>query len=182
MNRAVSQLLVLKRVNDSERIVEGVASTPKPDHYDDVIESSGVRYRLPVPLLWQHRHDAPIGQVEFAAADHRGIGFRARIAQCDTPGVLHDRLQEAWDSIVHKLVRGVSIGFKPLMMEPRGNGSKGMRYLTWEWLELSCVTIAANQDASIVSIRSADDAQRRLHVPPVRVVRLSDSPYGGAGK
>lgn len=179
MNRAISQVIVLKRVSDAERVIEGVASTPKPDSYDDVVESTGARYNLPIPFLWQHRSDAPVGHVEFAAVDHRGIGFRAKIAKCDEPGALKDRLDEAWQSIKAGLVRGVSIGFQPLKMEPRGNGSPGMRFLEWRWLELSAVTIPANSDASIMAIRSADDAQRRVHVRPVRVVRLSD-PLPGA--
>lgn len=180
MNRAISQVLTLKRVSDAERIIEGMASTPKPDAYDDVIEPLGVRFKLPLALLWQHDHNKPVGQVEFAAADHRGIGFRAKIAKTDEPGALKDRLDEAWQSIKAGLVRGVSVGFRPLKMEPRGNGSHGMRFTEWEWLELSAVTIPANPDASIVSIRSADDVQRRLHAPPARVVRLSDPPYGSA--
>ncbi|GJH22230.1 peptidase U35 [Caballeronia novacaledonica] len=182
MNRAISQVIVLKRVDEKARIIEGVASTPTPDSYDDVIESTGARYKLPIAFLWQHEHNKPVGHVEFAAADKRGIGFRARLAQCDEPGALHDRLEEAWQSIKAGLVRGVSIGFRPIKMEPRGNGSPGMRFTEWQWLELSAVTIPANADASIVSIRSADDAQRRVHLPPVRMVRLSDPPYGSKAR
>jgi hypothetical protein len=66
----------------------------------------------------------------------------------------------------------MSSGSKPIKMEPRGKESRGMRYTEWQWLELSCVTIGAKSDATITAIRSADTAQRRIHVPPAHIVRL----------
>src|SRR5699024_2113185 len=69
------------------------------------------------------------------------------------PGALRDRLEEAWQSVKAGLVRGLSIGFKPLETEPIKD-TMGLRFKAWEWLELSAVTIPANSEASIQTIKS----------------------------
>lgn len=179
-HRAVSTL-VLRHVKESEegRVIEGVCSTPSPDRMGDIVESQGAQFALPLPLLWQHRHDAPIGSVVYAAADHRAIGFRAKLATSDTPGVLKDRLDEAWQSIVSGLVRGISIGFRVLSMTPREDGP-GMRFTAFEILEVSAVTVPANSDCSLAVVKSLDAEQRRAALPVARVVRL-DQPIRASG-
>jgi hypothetical protein len=57
------------------------------------------------------------------------------------------------------LVRGLSIGFKPLESTDI-DGTWGRRYVKWLWLELSGVTIAANGECSITNIKNIDTAQR----------------------
>src|SRR5690606_20888959 len=57
------------------------------------------------------------------------------------------------------LVRGLSIGFKGVE-SARIDGTYGIRFLKWLWLELSAVTIAANGDCSIQTIKAIDSAQR----------------------
>ena len=64
----------------------------------------GAKFNLPMPLLWQHKHDQPVGHVEYAKPTKTGIPFKARIAKSDEPGTLKDRLDEAWQSIKLKLV------------------------------------------------------------------------------
>jgi phage head maturation protease len=59
-----------------------------------------------------------------------------------------------------KLVRGLSIGFKPLE-EARIGDTYSYRYLKWLWLELSPVVIPANGDCTLTSIKSIDQQQRR---------------------
>ncbi|HET7375741.1 MAG TPA: hypothetical protein VFK30_03475, partial [Anaerolineae bacterium] len=53
--------LHIKSFNEDERIIEGVATTPTPDRVDDIVDPMGAKFNLPMPLLWQHRHDQPIG-------------------------------------------------------------------------------------------------------------------------
>ncbi|MEX3690613.1 HK97 family phage prohead protease [Paraburkholderia sp. BR14263] len=144
--------LEVRAAEDEARVIEGIASTPEPDRYDDIVEPMGALYRLPMPLLWQHNHDEPVGHVEFAQPNDKGIPFRARVARLDEPGRLKDRLDEAWQSLKANLVRAVSIGFRPLEHSRIENG--GLRYLRWEWVELSLVTIPANPEATINTIRS----------------------------
>lgn len=155
MERAYS-MLEIRAVREDERVIEGIASTPTPDRMGDIVEPMGAKFALPMPLLWQHFHDEPIGWVEFARPTKTGIPFRARFAPTrDLPdGKLKDRLEEAWQSVKLRLVRAVSIGFRALEYAIMETG--GIRFLEWEWLELSAVTIPANADATIDGIKSMD--------------------------
>lgn len=157
MDRAYS-ILDIKSVNDGERIIEGIASTPTPDRMGDIVEPMGAKFALPMPLLWQHDSSQPIGQVEFAKPTKAGIPFKARLAQIDEAGTLKDRLDEAWQSIKLGLVRAVSIGFRAIEYSRLDGG--GLRFLEWEWLELSAVTIPAQSEATINTIKSIDREQR----------------------
>ena len=67
-------------------------------------------------------------------------------------------VEKAWLQIKAGLTRGLSIGFRPLTYEPVAKGSSGLRFKTWEWFELSAVTIPANADASITSIKRYDES------------------------
>ncbi len=166
--RAWSQFEV-KSMDDSLRVLEGVATTPTPDRMGDIVESTGASFELPLPFLWQHDAEQPIGQVVAAKTSGGGIDVRVQLAKIDEPGRLKDRLDEAWQSLKIKLVRGLSIGFAPLeysYMEDTG----GYRFLKWSWLELSAVTIPANADASIAVIKSCD---HRILTRPRPIIRLS---------
>ena len=154
MERAYS-LLEIRSVNEDQRVIEGIASTPSVDTYDDIVEPKGAQFKLPIPLLWQHNAREPIGHVTKATVTDEGIRIRAEIAKSEEPGNLKDRLDEAWQSIKSGLVRGLSIGFMPIE-KAEIEGSWGYRYLKWLWLELSTVTIAANMDATILAVKSSD--------------------------
>jgi HK97 family phage prohead protease len=149
LTRAYS-VLQLKAVDDDLRLIEGVASTPEVDRVGDIVVPEGAQFKLPIPLLWQHRADQPIGHVTQAKVTKDGIEIKAQIAK----GVL-PRIDEAWALIKAGLVRGLSIGFNATDTEPIKN-SFGVRFLKWEWLELSAVTIPANAEASITAIKQFD--------------------------
>lgn len=153
-NRAYS-LLDIKSIDEEKRILVGIASTPSTDRMDDVVESKGCEYTLPIPFLWQHRSDSPVGFVTKATVRKDGIEVEVQIQKTDEPGLVKDRLDAAWQDIRLRLVRGLSIGFKPLETA-QIEGSYGTRFLKWLWLELSAVTIAANGDCSIQTIKSID--------------------------
>lgn len=154
MNRAYS-VIDVKSMDDDQRIITGIASSISTDRMGDIVEPKGAKFSMPMPLLWQHRHDVPVGWVEFAERGDKQITFRARLARIADPGPLKDAVETAWSAVKEKLVRGVSIGFKAITHELLKDGN-GIRFKEWEWLELSLVTIPANQDASIQTIRSID--------------------------
>lgn len=158
MLRAYS-LLDIKSIDVQSRIIEGIASTPEVDRMGDVVESSGAQFQLPIPLLWQHDSRQPIGEVFAAKVTAEGITIRAKLAQIEEPGKLKDRLDEAWQSITNKLVRGLSIGFQSIE-SANIDGTYGVRFLKWLWLELSAVTIPANGDATITAIKAIDATHR----------------------
>jgi HK97 family phage major capsid protein/HK97 family phage prohead protease len=156
LKRAYSQLEV-KSVDDEKRELTGIATTPSTDSYGDVVEPKGGEFKLPIPFLWQHDSGQPIGHVTKAKVTNAGIEVSVKLVRTDEPGTLKDRLDEAWQSIKLGLVRGLSIGFKPLEHNYLENG-KGVHFLRWAWMELSAVTIPANSDASVTAIRSVDSA------------------------
>jgi HK97 family phage prohead protease len=158
LNRAYS-LLEIKGVDEDARVITGMASTPTPDRLQDVVESDGAQFKLPLPLLWQHDSRQPIGHVTHAKASKAGIEIVAKMARILEPGRLKDRLDEAWQSIKAGLVPGLSIGFKPIEHEFIAE-TKGIRFIKWDWLELSAVTIPANSEATIATVKSIDTAQR----------------------
>lgn len=166
MKRAYS-LLEVKSFDDDLRIIEGMATTPTPDRMQDVVLPLGAKFNLPLPLLWQHDARQPIGEVVKAKATADGISFVARLARIAEAGKLRDRLDEAWQSIKHGLVKGVSIGFNPTKYSFLKD-SDGMEFQEWEWLELSAVTIPANSDASIAVIRALSEKQLGALPPALR--------------
>jgi len=187
-SRAYSVLHV-KALDESARVIEGIASTPTPDRMGDIVNPLGAKFALPLPLLWQHNHDQPIGHVIEATATKEGIRFKAQLAQTDEPGALKDLLDFAWQSIKMKLVAAVSIGFRPMKYAFLSDG--GIEYDEWDWFELSAVTIPAQAEATITAIKSIDAGLRKaagvpdpdIPAPPadgaatgknVRVVRLDD--------
>jgi HK97 family phage prohead protease len=147
--------LTIKRVDEGKRILTGVATTPSVDRVGDVVEPDGVEYTLPLPFLYGHDAKKPIGHVTKASVSSRGIDVTVKLASTDEPGPVKDRLDSAWQDIRLGLVRGLSIGFKGLETSyDRVTG--GMRFLKWRWLELSAVTIPANADARISTVKAAN--------------------------
>lgn len=157
VSRAYS-VIEMKAFDDEKRELTGVASTPTADRYGDIVEPKGAEYKLPIPLLWQHDSHQPIGNVVKAKPTKEGIEVLVKLASIEEPGRLKDRLDEAWQSIKLGLVRGLSIGFTAREYSRLDTG--GIHFLSWEWLELSAVTIPANAEASITAIKSLDRVQR----------------------
>jgi HK97 family phage prohead protease len=188
-NRAYS-VLEVRAFDDKARKFSGVATTPTVDRVGDIIDPLGVKFQNPLPFLWQHNHDQPVGTVNFDKPTAKGINFDAQLVHPDEveSQTLKDLLQLAWDSIKTKLVRATSIGFRPIEYSFMDNG--GIHFTETEVYELSGVTIPANSDALISTIKSLDAAARRaagvpdpeIPSPPepaaigksCRVVRLND--------
>ena len=154
INRAYS-LITIKAVSDDSREITGIATTPSTDRMGDIVEPKGASFSLPLPLLWQHDSNQPIGHVTHAKVTPDGIEIRAKLVKLDDPGPLKDRLDTAWQSMKSGLVRGLSIGFQSLEAEAI-KGTNGIRFLKWAWHELSAVTIPANAEASVTAIKALD--------------------------
>lgn len=161
-------LFEIKSVDAEQRIIEGIASTPTPDRQGDVMEPAGAQFSLPMPFLWFHKSQAPIGEVFEARVTPAGIYIKAKVSKVDTPGPVRDRVEEAWQSFTAKppLVRGLSIGWNELQSVPIP-GTSFKRVLKWMWGELSAVTVPANVEASILSVKELDQAESGRHTPAV---------------
>lgn len=165
MTRAYS-LLEVKSVDDEARVITGIATTPEPDRVGDIVEPMGAKFAAELPLLWQHRHDSPVGMAEFGKPTKKGIPFKATIAKIGEDGPLKQLVDMAWQSVKAKLVRGVSIGFRALEYNHMDGG--GVRFTSTEIMELSLVTIPANASATIQSIKAMDTG--RQVKGPVRLI------------
>ncbi|WP_233849520.1 HK97 family phage prohead protease [Paraburkholderia sp. HD33-4] len=182
-----STLLTIRSANEDLREISGTASTPTPDRYGDVIVPTGVKFSTPLPLLVAHDHTKSVGSVVLGAVSEFGVHFKAVIAKIEQDGPLKTLCDDAWQAVKTGLLRTVSVGFRPLAAEPMEGGC--VRYTSWEWLELSLVTVPANSEATITDMRSLTPAEalvertlaedrlrypRRTAADPVHVVRLHD--------
>ena len=157
MNRAYSILSVKGQTEDDGFVyVEGIASTPTTDRQGDSVDPMGAKFAAPMPLLWQHDAQKPVGHMTFAQPTKTGIPFKAQIPKVTEPGTLKDRVDEAIQSLKYGLVSAVSIGFR--IMEDGYEVMKGGGYRinSWEWMELSLVTIPANSEALISQVKALD--------------------------
>lgn len=162
MDRVFSRLTV-RTLSEDKRIVEGIASTPRPDRERDIVEPMGSEFNLPIPFLLDHNHLSAIGEVEAAEVTERGIRFRAHVKKITEPGPVKDLCDQGWALLKNGLRKYVSIGFRPTMMQPCEEG--GMRFLKWEWLELSACTVPCNPDAAITALRSRPGQVVKLPPP-----------------
>lgn len=162
MNHRAYSLLNCKEIveRDDVYVVRGIASTPTPDRVGDIVEPLGAKFALPMPLLWQHDSEKPVGHVTFAEPNKSGIPFEAEIPKVKEAGVLKDRIDEAIQSLRYRLVAAVSIGFKAIEDKVERLKNGGYRFLEWDWMELSLVTIPANAEATISSVKSLCQAQK----------------------
>lgn len=162
MNKKAYSMFEIKSVSESDggkRTFKGTATTPTPDIVQDIVEPKGGTFQLPIPFLWQHNHSDPIGWITKATVTAKGIDVEGEVADIPEKGQLKDRLLNAWQMLKNKLVQGLSIGFKAVeynWIEATG----GMHITKWQWLELSAVTIPANQEATITAIKSAASGHR----------------------
>jgi len=152
LNRAYS-LLEIKAVEPARRTFSGIASTPDLDRHGESLDPAGVTFRNPLPLLFHHDQKQPVGTVTLTATPD-GILFEATIPQIEEPGPLQWRTDEAWQSIKAGIITGVSVGHRVLRdgVKYLQNGTR--RVMKTEICELSLVTIPANANASILTVKS----------------------------
>jgi HK97 family phage prohead protease len=148
LNRAYSVLSEKAVTEDDEFFyIEGMASTPAVDRMGDIVEPFGAKFKTPMPLILQHDHNLPVGNVTFAQVTAKGIPFKARLPKIKEEGSVRDRVNEAIHSLKYDLITAVSIGFKAIEGQVERLKSGGLRFKEWDWLELSLVTIPANSQA-----------------------------------
>lgn len=175
--------IVVKAVDEEKRRITGIASTPSTDRVGDIVLPKGAKFKLPIPFLWQHDHLQPIGNVVEAKVTSKGIEVVVELVKIDDPSApsqLVARLEEAWQSIKHKLVRGLSIGFSPLKYALIDGG--GYEFIEWSWLELSAVTVPCNVDATIATIKSLSEKQAAFGKKVLPVVSVKKSASAMAPK
>jgi HK97 family phage prohead protease len=117
----------------------------------------GAKFADEMPLLWQHKHDSPVGLATFGRPTKKGIPFKAVLAKISEEGPLKQLVDMAWQSVKARLVRGVSIGFRPIKYDIMSEG--GLKFTETEIYELSLVTVPANASANIQTIKALGSPQ-----------------------
>lgn len=147
-NKVVKALsaFTVKSFDPEQGIIRGIATTPKTDRDGDIVMPEGAVFELPLPLLFNHDPNQPIGHVIEATATKAGVEIVAKVAKDATA-----KIAEIWQLIKSGLVSGFSVGFRALEAEPIETGFK---FNKWQWLELSAVTIPANTEAAIQVVKS----------------------------
>ena len=180
MNNRAFSLLEVKSLDEDQRILTGFASTPEVDRVGDIIDPMGAYYEREIPLLWQHKHDSPVGIAELGRPTKKGIPFRAVIAKIQEDGPLKQLVDLAWQAVKARLVRGTSIGFNgEYQILPTG----GKKYVKSEIYELSLVTIPCNALATIQTIKALsgyrdEDSRGAIPLMDRPVVKTQDDMQG----
>lgn len=149
-------VLHVKSVDTDTRTITGIATTPTPDRQGHVFEPLGASYTNPLPLLLHHDTKLPVGRVTLQRATAAGIAFTATLPHITEPGPLQSRVDEAWQSIKAGILMGVSVGFRILEAVPGRKGSETFHLTQTEICELSLVTVPANMDCTIHTVKSLD--------------------------
>lgn len=157
MEHAVA-ILHVKSFDSTSRTFSGIATTPELDRQGHKVDPAGITYANPLPLLWQHGRDAPIGTATLGIPTDEGTPFEASIPFVQEAGRLKDRCDEAIQCLTYGLIKGVSIGFRIVgslkdAIKPLKDGT--FLFKAIEILELSLVTIPANQRATIRAIQKS---------------------------
>jgi uncharacterized protein len=125
------------------------------DSYQEVVAAGAFAESLndlrakgrPVPVLWQHRGDTPIGIWDTLVEDDRGLKGEGTLLIADVA-----QAREAHALMKAKAVSGLSIGY--WVRESSFDEKTGIRTLTkLDLVEISLVTFPANDDARIDAVK-----------------------------
>jgi HK97 family phage major capsid protein/HK97 family phage prohead protease len=141
------------------RTLTGIAATPTLDRQNSIFDVDGATFAASIPLLLHHDQERPIGTA-ILTKHGTALHFEATLADLDEPYIL-----KAKQHIKSGLLKAVSIGFRPL--------ADGLEYLAGgvlkicksEICELSLVTVPANRDASILTVKSLAKPPRKEQQP-----------------
>lgn len=129
------------------RRISVVASTSDLDRVGDTIDQNGwqlANYRKAPVVLANHDPAQPIARCASIGVEQGRLVAEVAFPE---PGLVA-RSDEIWNLVTAGVLRGVSVGFRPLASEPTRTG---WRYRSAELLELSLVSIAANPSCLIES-------------------------------
>ena len=160
----VALTLKTEDVDASEGTFSGYASVfGKKDLDDEIVDPGAFKRTLgrrkTFPLLWQHDRGSPIGTIESAEEDKRGLRVQGRLAL----GV--SRADDALVLLRQKVITGMSIGFR--VVKDLIDRTEGVRRLKEVDLwEVSLVTFPANPAARVARVKSPNVDFAYLPVAP----------------
>lgn len=145
--------LETKLLADDEGAISGVAwKFDQPDRMGDIIEKGAFNGApLPIPMLFGHDLNDPIGAWDAAEVKSDGLHISGRLLVNDVV-----RAREVQALVKSGAVRGISIGFMKKDWSKRPGGGRTIKSL--EWLEASLVTVPMHPGARVTSAKSAVEA------------------------
>jgi len=125
-----------------------------PDRVGDVIEKGAFAGTdLPLPMLFGHDLNDPIGTWTEASEETDGLKVKGALLVSDLP-----RAREVNALVRAGAVRGLSVGFRTKKAVTRKGGGRTITEL--ELMEISLVTIPMHPGARVTSAKSAIEAIR----------------------
>ena len=125
-----------------------------PDRIGDMIQKGAfASVKLPVPMLFGHDQNDPVGVWEEAEEKADGLYLKGRLLVDDLP-----RAREVRALVQAGAVRGISIGFITGKAAPRKPRGRIISDLTL--MEASLVTVPCHPGAKVTSAKDAVDALR----------------------
>jgi HK97 family phage prohead protease len=135
-------------------VIRGFASTPAIDRYNDVVDPAAFKKTMAAYMknglvLLHHNARTPLGTPTDYEISDKGLWIEASLGTGLHP---LDHHEQAWNEIVQRMLKGLSIGFritKDQTIDPNTDeGKRGAqrRILGLELYEVSVVTIPANRE------------------------------------
>jgi len=142
-----------KVLADDAGTISGVAwKFGTPDRVGDWIEPGAFKgAKLPIPLLFGHDINDPVGTWDAAIEKSDGLHLTGKLLVDDVA-----RAREVSALVKSGAVRGISIGFITKKASNRSGGGRTIKSL--ELLEASLVTIPMHPGARVTSAKSAVQA------------------------
>jgi HK97 family phage prohead protease len=148
-----------------ERQVRVRCSTGMVDRGGDIVVQAGgdlSGYQSNPVMLWQHNPDVPVARAMECAIVNGAIEALAQFP----PVGISAKADEICGLAKSQIINAVSIGFdvhdaEPIdPKKPRG----AMRFLKWELLEISFVSVPANRDALVIARQHKEKAATPMKV------------------
>ena len=139
-----------KMVADEAGAISGLAwKFGTPDRVgDDILPGAFKSAKLPIPMLFGHDMNDPIGTWDVATEKSDGLHIAGKLLVDDVA-----RAREVRALVQSGAVRGLSIGFIAKSTSPRVGGGRTIKSL--ELLEVSIVTLGMHPGAKVTSAKSA---------------------------
>ena len=164
----------LKGLTD-EGTFEGYLSTYDIDECNDQVVPGAFKRTLsawnkkksPIPLLWQHDPNQPIGFIENAEEDETGLRVKARLL------LKLGKAQEAYELLQAKVLHSMSIGYKNLK-DQTVDGIRKLKEI--KLYEGSLVLWPMNNTALVTSFKADDEFLTRLKSLEDKLLALAGAP------
>lgn len=122
----------------------------QPDRIGDIIEKGSFKgVSLPLPMLFGHDLNDPVGTWTVAAEDDAGLQVKGNLLINDVA-----RAREVHALVKSGAVRGLSVGFISKKAVSR-KGARGRTISALDLFEISLVTVPMHPGAKVTSAKSA---------------------------